>query len=56
MVEFGHVDICLEVSILSSHMAISRKDWLSEFFDIFDHLKKYHHTELGFESSDPVID
>ena len=56
MVELGRVDICLEVSMMSSHMVMPREGQLVELFHIFAHLKKYHNTEMVFDPSDPVID
>ena len=56
MVELGRVDICLEVSMMSSHLALPREGHLKEVFHIFAHLKKYHNSELVFDPSDPVID
>ena len=56
MVELGRVDICLEVSMMSSHLALPREGHLSQLFHIFAYLKKYHNTEMVFDPSDPVID
>lgn len=56
IVELGRVDICLEVSIMSSHMAMPREGHLAQLFHIFAYLKKYHNTELVFDPSDPVVD
>ena len=56
MVELGRVDICLEVSMMSSHMAMPREGHLEQVFHIFSYLKKYHNTELVFDPSDPVVD
>ena len=56
MVELGRVDICLEVSMMSSHMAMPRKGHLEQLLHIFAYLSKYHNTEMVFDSSDPVID
>mgnify|MGYP001272535206 CR=1 FL=1 len=39
MVELGRVDICLEVSMMSSHMAMPRKSQLIGLFNKFVHLK-----------------
>ena len=44
IVELVCVDICLEVSIMSSHMAVPREGHLGQLFHIFSHLKKYHNT------------
>jgi hypothetical protein len=56
IVELGRVDICLEVSMMSSHLALPRRGHLEQVFHIFAHLKKYHNAELVFDPSDPVID
>ena len=56
IVELGRVDICLEVSMMSSHMAMPREGHLEQLFHIFSYLSKYHNTELVFDPSDPVID
>ena len=56
MVELGRVDICLEVSMMSSHMAMPREGHLEQVFHIFSYLSKCHNTELVFDPSDPVID
>jgi hypothetical protein len=56
IVELGRVDICLEVSMLSSHLALPRKGHLEQVFHIFAHLKKYHNAEVVYDPSDPVID
>ena len=56
MVELGRVDICLEVSIMSSHLALPREGHLQAVFRIFAYLKKYHNSELVFDPSDPAVD
>ena len=56
MVELGRVDICLEVSMMSSHMALPREGHLEQLFHIFLYLSKYHNTEMVLDPSDPVID
>jgi hypothetical protein len=45
IVELGRVDICLEVSMMSSHLVLPREGYLEQGFHIFAHLKKYHNTE-----------
>ena len=50
IVELGRVDICLECSMLSSHLALPREGHL------YQYLKKYHNTEMVYDPSDPVID
>ena len=56
MVELGQIDICLEVSMMSSHLAMPREGHMAEVLRIFAHLRKYHNTELVFDPSDPVVD
>ena len=56
IVELGRVDICLEVSMMSSHLALPREGHLEQVIHIFAHLDKYHNTELVYDPSDPVID
>jgi hypothetical protein len=56
IVELGRVDVCLECSMLSSHLALPREGHLYQLFQVFGHLKKYHNTEMVYDPSDPVID
>ena len=56
MVELGRVDICLECSMMSSHLALPREGHLHEVLHIFGHLKKYHNTELVFDPTFPPVD
>ena len=56
IVELGRVDICLETSMMSSHLALPREGHLQAVFHIFAHLKKYHNAEAVYDPSDPVID
>jgi hypothetical protein len=56
MVELGRVDICLEVSMMSSHLALPREGHLLQLFNIFSYLKKYHNTEIVYDTSDPCVE
>ena len=56
IVELGRVDICLEVSIMSSHIALPRMGHMEALFQIFAYLKKFHNAELVYDPSDPCID
>ena len=56
MVELGRVDICLEVSMMSSHLALPREGHLEQVLHIFKYLEKYHNTEMVFDPADPEID
>ena len=56
MVELGRVDICVEVSMMSSHLALPRTGHLKELVHIFGYLKKHHNAEMPFDPSVPDID
>ena len=56
IVELGRIDVCLECSMLSSHLALPREGHLYQFFQVFAYLKKYHNTEMVYDPSDPCID
>ena len=56
IVELGRVDICLEVSQLSSHLALPRHGHLQQMYHMFAYLKKHHNAEMMFDPSDPVVD
>ena len=56
MVELGRVDICLEVSAMSSHLALPREGHLEQLYHIFAYLKMNHNSEMVFDPSDPDID
>eukprot|EP00957_Ditylum_brightwellii_P199800 15231691-Ditylum_brightwellii.AAC.2 len=56
MIRLGKIDICLEVSLMSSHLAMSIEGHMVEVLRTFEHLRKYHNTELVFDLSDPVVD
>ena len=56
MVELGRVDICCEISMMSSHLALPRRGHLEQLFHVFAYLKKYHNTEMVFDPSEPEID
>ena len=49
-------DTCCEVSMMSSHLALSREGHLDQVFHIFAYLKKHHNTRLVFEPFYPEID
>jgi len=56
IVELGRVDICLECSIMSSHIALPRVGHLQQVLHIFGYLKIYHNAELVFDPTPPAID
>ena len=56
IVELGRIDICLEVLMMLSHLAMPRKGHLDQVLHIFAYLCKYHNTELVYDPSDPVVE
>ena len=56
IVELGRIDICLEVSMMSSHHVMPRKGHLDQVLHVFAYLHKYHNTELVYGPSDPVVE
>ena len=56
MVELGRVDICTDVSMMSSHLAMPRRGHLGALFIMFAYLKKHHNSEMIFDPSEPDID
>ena len=56
IVELGHVDVFLEVSMMSSHIALPREGHLKALLQIFAYIKKHHNTEMVYDPSQPEID
>ena len=56
IVEIGRVDICIEVSMMSSHLALPREGHLKEVLHIFAYLKKHHNSEMVFDPTVPTMD
>jgi len=56
MVELGRVDICTEVSMMSSHLALPRRGHLDALFHMFGYLKGHHNSEMVFDPSEPDVD
>ena len=55
MLELSIIDICCEISMMSSHLALPREGHLSQVFRIFAYLKKNHNSALAFGPSYPDI-
>ena len=51
----GRVDILLEVSLLSQHLALPRQKHLEQVIHIFGYLKQHKKLRLMFDSSQPNI-
>ena len=56
IVELGRVDINVEASMLSSHLAMPREGHMQELLHVFAYLKKHMNTEMVFDPSDPEND
>ena len=55
IVELGRVDICVELSMMSSHVALPRQGHLNQVFCIFGYLKKHHNAEMVLDPTDTDI-
>ena len=51
IVELGRVEICLEVSLVSSHLALPCEGNLGKLFHIFVYLKWKHRAQMVFDPS-----
>ena len=56
IVEMGRVDICMEVSALSSFVAMPREGHMQQVLHIFAYLKIHHNARVVFDPSYPDID
>ena len=56
MVELGHVDIIMELSLLSFHMALPQEGHLDTVFNVFSYLKANHNSRMAFDPMYPEID
>jgi hypothetical protein len=54
-VEIGRVDILLEVSLLSSYLAMPRVGHLEQAFHVFGYLKTHPKRKLAFDPAHPSI-
>lgn len=54
IVEIGRVDVCLECSVMSSHLALPREGHLNQVLHIFGYLKSHHNAEMVFDPSEPA--
>ena len=55
IVELGRVDINLEVSMMSSHLALPREGHLECLYHMFAYLGKYHNAEMVYDPTEPEI-
>ena len=55
MVEMGRIDICCEVSMMSSHVAMPRQGHLQQLYQMFGYLKCHHNARIMMDPSYPEI-
>jgi hypothetical protein len=55
-VEIGRIDILLEVSLLSSHLALPREGHLQQVYHMFAYLKNNIKRTIAFDPTHPRID
>ncbi|EJK65892.1 hypothetical protein THAOC_13210, partial [Thalassiosira oceanica] len=49
IVELGRADICLEVSLLSHHLALPREGHFAQALHIFGYLREHHNAAMVFD-------
>jgi hypothetical protein len=55
-VELGRIDIAMEISMLSTHLAAPREGHLQQVYHCFAYLKAKPKRTLAFDSQHPIID
>ena len=55
MVDLVRIDICCEVSMMSSHLVLPREGHLAPVFCIFAYFQKHHISALAFDPSYPDV-
>ncbi len=56
MMELGRIDIAIEISLLSSHLAYPHAVHLEVALNVMGYLKQKHNTQLVFDLTYPTID
>ena len=56
IVEIIQVDICIGVSMMSSHLLFPCDDYTNGLYCVLAYPKKHHNFDIIFDPSDPVID
>ena len=49
IVELGRADICVEVSMMSSHLDLPCQGHMEELHHMFAYIKKHHNAEIVFD-------
>ena len=56
IVELGRADMCVEVSMMSSHLALPRKGHMEQVLRMFAYLKGHTNSEIVFDPSEVEFD
>ena len=56
VVKLGQIDICCEVSMMATCVALPRYGHLNALYRIFGYLKTHHNAKMVFDPSHPRID
>lgn len=56
IVEMGRIDVCCEVSVMSSHVALPREGHLQQLYRMMAYLKRFHNARLVLDPTYPDID
>ena len=56
IVEMGRLDICTEVSMMSSYVAAPREGHMQQVLHIFAYLKNHHNARMVLDPTYPMID
>ena len=49
------MDICEEVSMMSSHLTLTRRGHLEQVIQMFGYLKKHHNAKMLFGTIEPSV-
>ena len=55
-VDLGRVDIILEITLMSTYLALSRRGYLKQVFQMFGYLKANPKINICFDPQHPTID
>ena len=55
IVELGHVNICVEVPMMPSHLVLPSRGHLEQVIHVFGYIKKNYNAEIVFYPSEPSV-
>ena len=56
MVELGRVDIYTDTSMISYHLALTKRGNLEILFNMISYIKKHQNSEILFDPTEPDVD